>query len=166
MKYALLFCLGIMCSNVCLSQTKCVCCNEAYQEFDFWLGEWEVFDSANNLIGWNTISYKQDSCLLQENWRSKASTGTSYSYYDRKTGKWNQLWIDNAGGNLSLQGNIQSGSMTMYAQASDSSLHRIRWTPMDNGEVKQRWDVVSLNQNIITTLFIGYYRRIEENIEY
>lgn len=164
MKVALTLITGILLSSWSYAQEDCACCGSDYQDFNFWVGEWEVYDTAGNIIGWNTIEYKQDSCVIRENWRSRISTGTSYSYYDRKTGKWNQLWIDNSGGNLSLQGTAGAKSMSMYGQASDSSLHRIRWTAMDNGEVEQRWDVISLDQEILATLFIGYYRKVEEDI--
>ena len=148
-----------------LAQSNCNCCSAEYQQFNFWLGEWIVHDTAGKQIGFNTISIVQDSCALREQWESKTSTGTSLSYYDRNTGKWNQLWIDNSGGNLNLQGSLRNGKMIMYAQATDSSLHRITWTPKNNGDVEQRWDVVSLDQKVMSTLFIGIYSRIETYTE-
>ena len=45
---------------------NCPCCSEQYRQFDFWVGDWHVYDTAGNLVGTNSMRSMQDSCLLQE----------------------------------------------------------------------------------------------------
>ncbi|NNC71189.1 MAG: hypothetical protein HKN90_10245, partial [Flavobacteriaceae bacterium] len=34
----------------------CPCCTEAHNEFDFWLGEWTVYNTQEQVVGTNKIS--------------------------------------------------------------------------------------------------------------
>ncbi len=128
-------------------------------QFNFWIGEWQVVDSNGVELGQNTIVYEQDSCLLKENWISPNSTGTSNSYYNAGDSSWNQIWIDNKGGNLVLKGKAIDGSMVMSSKADvNGNKHRISWIPQDNGDVIQRWDFIDSDGKIIQTLFYGIYQ--------
>lgn len=60
------------------AQSNCKCCASEYRQFDFWIGDWEVYDTLNNLVGTNVIEVKEDSCLITERWiGSKVTTGVS-----------------------------------------------------------------------------------------
>lgn len=98
----------------------CSCCTEEYQQFDFWIGDWNVYDTAGILIGTNLITSVQDNCGLQENWASTAMTGTSYNYYNKKNGSWNQVWVDNKEGSLVLKGDFKDGSMVMKSELAQA----------------------------------------------
>ncbi|UCF65020.1 MAG: hypothetical protein JSW33_04090 [bacterium] len=72
--------------------------NPKYQEFNFWLGEWEVFNPQGQKVGENYIRKLMQGCLIQENWTSaRGSRGTSINYYDPATNKWKQNWVDENG---------------------------------------------------------------------
>ncbi|NRA13171.1 MAG: hypothetical protein HRT57_14580 [Crocinitomicaceae bacterium] len=90
----------------------CKCCTSEHQQFDFWIGDWNVYDTSGTLIGTNNILRLQDGCAIQENWTA-ASTGTSYNYYNKSDSTWNQAWIDNQGESLVLKGNYTNGAMVM-----------------------------------------------------
>ena len=89
--YLLIFCTIL--SLVSYAQNETVCSGEKYTEFDFWEGNWNVYDQNENLIGENKLVKMQDNCVLQENWISTTSKnkGTSYNYYDKNDGKWHQI---------------------------------------------------------------------------
>ncbi|MCW8850497.1 MAG: hypothetical protein OQJ81_11005, partial [Melioribacteraceae bacterium] len=78
------------------TENNCVCCSNQHSQFDFWVGEWTVYDTLDNMIGTNKIVKQYESCLIQENWISAGKNrGTSYNYYDPNDSTWNQLWLDN-----------------------------------------------------------------------
>jgi hypothetical protein len=67
----------------------------AARQFDFWLGEWDVYPTASPTViaGFNRISRKSSGCVIMEEWESAgAHNGVSINYFDPITGKWNQKW--------------------------------------------------------------------------
>jgi hypothetical protein len=46
------------------------CNGVEFHQFDFWLGEWEVFNKQGIKVGENEIIRLQEGCVLQENWKS------------------------------------------------------------------------------------------------
>lgn len=167
MKFILL--LFIISTNIAVAQdsTSCKCCTPKHQQFDFWIGDWEVSDTSGNIVGKNNIVQLQNNCALQENWSSTAMTGTSYNYYNQKDSSWNQVWIDNQGGSLILKGGIINGAMVMKSDLIagtkvDFYYNQITWTQLGNGTVSQQWDIFDSQNNLLTTLFLGIYKRKEE----
>ena len=84
-------------STTAQNNQKCTCCQKENRQFDFWLGEWEVFNQKGIKVGENRIVQIQDSCGIQENWTSAAQTGTSYNYYKPSDSSWHQIYLDNQG---------------------------------------------------------------------
>lgn len=146
----------------------CKCCSIEHNQFDFWVGNWAVYDTLNNLVGTNKILKNYDNCLLQENWVSKGKNkGTSYNYYNPSDSTWNQLWIDNQGTILKLKGSFEHGKMILKSDLQrgkkvDWYYNRISWQLLDNGNVVQTWDILSKNNSLIANLFKGIYKPSEE----
>jgi len=139
----------------------CKCCTPEHQQFDFWIGDWNVYDTAATLIGINTILKLQEGCTLQENWAAQM-TGTSYNYYNKTDSTWNQVWVDNQGGSLVLKGNYINGSMVLKGELQpeknvDFYYNQITWTPNPDGSVTQKWDVFDKNGTLLTNAFLGNY---------
>jgi hypothetical protein len=133
--------------------------------FDFWLGEWDVYTN-DELVGHNTVNLLQDGHLLQENWVSEKEsfTGTSYSFYNAKISQWQQIWVDKNGNNLLLKGYFENGQMILSSSTDsnmgeDQSLHRISWTLMPNGDVKQVWESTIDEGKIWSIQFEGVYQK-------
>ena len=148
------------------SQNSCPCCTEVYRQFDFWLGDWQAVDTAGNVLGHNHIVRMQDSCVIQENWSSARGpyTGTSYNFYHSGEKVWKQLWLDNQGGYLELEGKFEDGNMVLWSQSltdqqGRSYRNRITWTPLDDGRVRQHWQVTYDDGDTWQTAFDGYYER-------
>lgn len=74
--------------------------NPAYRQFDFWIGEWEVFTTKGVKGGDSKVERALDSCLIVENWKSVQNNyqGKSYNTFNTNKSKWQQYWVDNAGG--------------------------------------------------------------------
>jgi hypothetical protein len=142
------------------------CSTKEYNQFDFWLREWNVFDTKNNLIGTNKIVKMPNACTLQENWKSKTSPskGTSYNYYDASDDSWNQLWIDNVGGILKLKGKYNIRKMILKSDLVKSKdgvyYNQITWFDNSDGTVTQLWELLNENHTVFNELFRGTYKKI------
>src|SRR5687768_1001125 len=86
-----------------ISQVPCNA-DSIYRQFDFWIGEWEVFAKNGNKAGESRIELILDSCIILENWKSANPfrglfySGKSFNSYNRNIRQWQQTWVDNAGG--------------------------------------------------------------------
>lgn len=145
--------------------TDCPCCDPVYRSFDFWIGEWEVTLADGSPAGTNRIVPLQDGCVLQEHWVSArpGTTGTSLTFYDRGSGKWEQLWVDNSGNVLKLSGGPGENGMVLTsdpAPGPDGTLlvNRITWTLEGDGRVRQLWEVLRKGK-VTGVLFDGYYEK-------
>jgi hypothetical protein len=142
---------------------NCICCTKEHTQFDFWVGEWSVYDTLNNFVGTNNVIKDYDNCLIQENWKSAGKNrGTSYNYFDLADSTWNQLWIDNQGTILNLKGQLINGAMILKSKLQKGKkvalyYNRITWSKLENGNVVQTWDILDENDQLLANLFKGIY---------
>lgn len=165
-KHLLLPFLLFICSlSFAQNAKKSPCDRPEYKQFDFWVGDWDV-EAKGKPAGTNHIVKMQNECIIQENWTSAGSpfTGTSYNFYNPESGKWQQIWLDNQGSNLQLEGGWDGKSMVMESQMvtwNDGSkvIHRVSWTPNPDGSVRQHWQRRQIHGYDWTTVFDGIYRK-------
>jgi hypothetical protein len=63
-------------------------------EFDFWIGEWDVYvTGTNSYAGHSIIQRISGGCAILENWQSAISEGKSLNFIDDSTHKWKQVWV-------------------------------------------------------------------------
>ena len=141
-----------------------VCTAPEYHQFDFWIGDWNVETAEGQPAGTNRIERMLDGCVLLENWTgAKGGAGKSFNLYDATDRKWHQIWVDNSGGRLTLEGGLANGRMVLSGagQASNGAtvINRITWTPIDANRVEQHWEVSADNGTSWTTAFWGLYKR-------
>jgi hypothetical protein len=140
-----------------------------YRQFDFWIGEWGV-TSGEQVAGTNSIRPLHGGCALLEAWQGAGEggiSGGSYSIYDRGSGRWHQTWVDATGTLLQLDGELVDGAMVLSGRrpASDGAgetLHRITWTPNEDGSVRQLWQASPDEGASWSVLFDGLYVRRAE----
>ena len=165
----LVFILCFLFSNPQLNaQDSCNCCTEKHNQFNFWEGQWEVKDEKGKTLGYSTISFVQNHCVLKEEWSNSTSayTGTSYNFYNSKSNRWEQLWLDNQGEVLKLSGQFLDGKMILTSQTAnyetqqEEKVNRITWTPLQDGRVKQEWNTISANGEA-TLIFKGFYEKLK-----
>lgn len=148
---------------------KAPCDTDKHNEFNFWVGDWKVYNPKGDLIGTNKIVKMHSNCVMQENWESKTSPnkGTSYNYVDLSDQSWNQVWVDNSGYSLVLKGNLDNGSMVLKSKLQKGPngefYNRVTWTPNKDGSVTQIWEVLSKEGKVIQEAFRGVYKKNEEN---
>jgi len=88
------------------------------RQFDFWLGEWSVVTSQGETpAGDSRIELILGDCVVQENWTSAGNigySGKSYNVYNAALKRWEQYWVDNAGGNIFFYGGLKDGVMDYW----------------------------------------------------
>jgi len=143
------------------------CQGPEHRQFDFWVGQWDVFVPSGKKAGENRIEVIADGCALLEQWSgSGAVTGKSLSIYDAADKRWHQTWVDNGGTLLMLAGGLIDGSIVMStAPLSDATgsatndVQRVTWTPAADGSVRQLWESSTDRGKTWTVLFDGRYVR-------
>ncbi|TBN06752.1 hypothetical protein EYD45_02385 [Hyunsoonleella flava] len=162
--YFLLFVFSI---GLTAQESNCNCCTEKHSEFDFWIGSWTVTNPDGTLAGKNIIDKIQDNCILRENWTSAKGnfTGTSNNFYNSTKKQWEQIWIDNQGGNLHLRGNRVGNQMILKTDVAKNKdgqpyYHKVTWTLNEDGSVRQYWETIT-NDKDVTIAFDGLYKKAE-----
>jgi len=140
------------------------CTAPEHDQFDFWVGAWDVLRPDGEKAGVNVIEKRHSGCALVENWSGTAGgSGTSVNFYDSRAGHWHQTWMGSGGGALYLDGGLdESGSMVLASDPDVSPIQRITWTPSDDGSVRQHWEVSRDGGETWETAFDGTYVRREE----
>jgi hypothetical protein len=123
------------------------CAGAVQRQFDFWVGQWEVFNPAGKKVGENSIEPIHGGCALRETWRGQGGVeGTSLNSVDMRSARWVQHWVDNQGGRLFLVGGLQGAQMVLSSvEHSDfrgalPGQDRVTWTPLEGGAVRQLWE--------------------------
>lgn len=138
-----------------------------YRSFDFWIGDWDVFDLNGQKAGESRIELILDSCIILENWTGAGGnyTGKSFNTYNSYTRQWQQTWVDNSGGTTEfLNGRAEKGKIIFYADAvSDNTgknfKRRLTFIKIDNNKVRQLGERSDDDGISYTTEYDLEYRR-------
>ncbi len=134
-------------------------------QFDFWLGEWDVYKTqTDTIVGDSFIESINDSTAIQEHYKAVGSPykGTSLNKYNFLSGQWEQYWIDNGGLTLHLSGGLIDGKMVLenemvYPQGKVTN--RITWSYDDTSDtVRQVWEQ-GPDGETLQVVFDGTYKR-------
>ena len=99
------------------------CRGQHFDEFDFWIGEWDLTWPAEQMggepgatgSGTNRIERVLGGCVIEENFATAGGgfLGHSVSVFDPTSEIWRQTWVDNAGGYIALEGEFAGGRMEL-----------------------------------------------------
>ncbi len=149
-------------------QTNCPCCTPQHTAFDFWVGDWNVYDTLGNQIGENLITKLENGCIVNENWKGAAGgSGKSYNYYNRNDSTWNQVWVASNGNSLVLKGHAEAGKMTLLSEWQEGNrvpwyANRVTWSRNPDGSVTQIWDIIDNEERVLQNSFYGIYKKKKE----
>ena len=138
-----------------------------HRQFDFWLGEWDVYDQNDNKAGMNRIQKTETGCLLLEQWTgTTGSTGTSMNFYDPEQKVWEQIWVGGGGGSLiRIRGGLtKDGSMRLegsifYISTQIVYPFRGTWTLLPDKRVRQFFEQSTDDGETWQPWFEGFYVR-------
>ena len=136
-----------------------------YRDFDFWIGDWDVFDTADNVAGTNSISRRENGCLLVEEWTgATGGSGTSLNFVDPATGKWRQVWMSQGAlidytGELDDAGVMRLEGEITYNRTGQSLPFRGSWALNADASVTQGFTQYNPETDAWDPWFTGIYKR-------
>jgi hypothetical protein len=119
----------------------------SHAEFDFWVGEWNVYGRDGAFAGQNRITRESSGCLLLERWRSATGReGSSINFVDPDSRRWRQIWVGpnnfiDCDGGLTETGQMRLDGRIVYFtdQGAREFAFRGVWTPIDDDQVVQHF---------------------------
>lgn len=114
------------------------CSAPEYHQFDFWVGDWEAFDVANNEKDAHVrVDRILDGCVLWEQYDGvDGHRGQSFTIYDASRKTWHQSWVTNRGELLTIEGGLQGDTMVLSGDEMKNkvkTLVRGEWKPEPGG---------------------------------
>jgi len=115
------------------------CSAPEYRQFDFWAGDWDVFDvGGSTKVAHARVDLILDGCVLREDYQgADGHKGQSFSIYDATRNVWHQSWVTNRGELLMIEGKVEGGAMILTGE--DRTKHtqvRGEWKA-ENGKVRE-----------------------------
>ena len=162
---------GIFLLAVLLANAQMPCSGGKYREFDFWIGEWEVFMKNGNKGGDSKISLILDSCIILEEWKSANLnqgiyySGKSFNTYNAATKQWQQTWVDNVGGSTEyLKGVFKDNKMEFMSEPfqfrkDTIAIRRLTFYNLGPDKVRQHGEISKDNAVTWVTEYDLEYRR-------
>jgi tetratricopeptide (TPR) repeat protein len=116
--------------------------SKEHRAFDFWVGEWQVFDHNQGFpVGTSKIEKLVGDCIIYENWADTQSIGKSFNYYDASINKWRQNWVSQNGGIIWYEGELRDGKMEYEGERitpkGEKFKTRVTFSPQPDGSVRQ-----------------------------
>jgi len=141
--------------------------NPVYRQFDFWIGNWDVFAKNGNKAGDSRIELILDSCIVLENWMSASNgyAGKSFNTYNAASNQWQQTWVDNAGGTTEyLEGKLDGNKMVFQTKPFRSlndtmAVRRLSFSHLSADNVRQHGEISKDNGVTWKTEYDLDYRR-------
>lgn len=116
--------------------------NPQYRQFDFWIGQWDVYGKGNALVGHSEVNLILGDCVIHENWTDgTGGEGKSYNKYNAPLKRWEQYWVDQYGATTHYIGNLDGANMVYLADgfnpAGKPQKLRMTFFPLPEGRVRQ-----------------------------
>jgi hypothetical protein len=160
--------LGVWSGSVVAAKSK-PCSAPEYRQFDFWEGDWEVYDADDRSkpVARVRVESILDGCVLREIYEGgNGLVGQSFSIYDGSRRLWHQTWVTNRGQLVSLEGRFEAGRMTLEGavhgpspgSGGNSEIWRGVWSP-EAGGVRETAEASTDGGATWKPLFDLFFRR-------
>ncbi len=118
---------------------------EDSNQFDFWVGEWEVFNHQNKKAGESKIEKILSGAVILENWTGASGyTGKSFNHFHKEKGKWIQYWVDQNSDPILFEGKYDESQKAIVFYSYDHSkdndkpyARRLTFYNLDQNTVRQ-----------------------------
>ncbi|HEY6252412.1 MAG TPA: nuclear transport factor 2 family protein [Candidatus Angelobacter sp.] len=121
------------------SPASASCAAPEYRHFDFWIGDWDVFESDKATpVAHVLVDRILGGCVLREDYQdTEGHKGQSFSIYDASRKVWHQSWVTNRGQLLIIEGQLHEGAMVLsgsdHTAQGQERLVRGNWKPVSSG---------------------------------
>jgi len=91
------------------------CTSPEYRQFDFWIGDWDVFEAGNptSPVAHARVERILQGCVLLEDYQRGTLEGQSFSMYDALSKTWRQTWVTNQGELALIDGRLEGNQMVL-----------------------------------------------------
>ena len=124
------------------------CDTPQHHQFDFWVGDWQVFDAkTNRLVGFDRVEKHSHGCIVQQNltmltdlYRRPGAdyrlAGIGVNRFDGES--WLEMWADNQWGAIVLRGMPEGGKAMVLETITPSRNRdlRLEWEKRPDGSVR------------------------------
>jgi ketosteroid isomerase-like protein len=133
--------LVLACAAVCAiprAAYAAPCSSPEYRQFDFWLGDWDVYDVGSTKSSAQVrVDRILGGCVVHERYEDEnGMQGESFSIYDAGRKVWHQTWVTTRGQLLTIEGGMEAGSMHLAGAYFRDNGQEVRvrgvWTPEGN----------------------------------
>jgi hypothetical protein len=111
-----------------------------YRQLDFWLGDWDTFDSGDTKasVARAHVDLIAAGCAVHERYeQTDGLIGDSILSFDPVRKRWQQTWVTNYGSLMVISGQFKDGALTLdgtvHFRSGRSLLQRITWKPAGGG---------------------------------
>lgn len=112
------------------------CADPHFQQFDFWVGRWDVYGPKGKLVAHSLIE-KVYGCGIRENWMPLSNQpGGSLSIYVPSEKHWEQFWIDSSGSRAMFTGGWNGSAMVISGKWGGPTV-RMTYSKNVDGSVRQ-----------------------------
>lgn len=132
--------------------------------FDFWVGDWVVFDTNTGVVqGIDRIEKINEGCALFQEWRQMTDRFRAPGAPDRYAGislssvitggGWQQVWVGVGGGTITVSGGLdEEGTMVLEsapatAQNGQVFKRKWHWDPKPDGTVHSWGEIRTQNED-------------------
>ena len=126
------------------------CSTTDYHQFDFWLGDWDVFElDSGKHDATVRVDRALDGCAVREQYHDDSGMrGESLSIYDSTRKVWHQSWFTNRGRYLAIEGHLESGNMVLAGTYKDAEgvNTQVRGTWSPSGKDVRETAILSTDQ--------------------
>ena len=118
-----------------LAAPSATCPATEARQFDFWVGDWDTFETDNSVPGSIARTHVDpiaSGCAIHELYeQTDGLIGDSILSYDAVKKAWQQTWVTNRGSIMVITGAFKDGAVTMEGEAhladGKTVLQRITW---------------------------------------
>lgn len=126
------------------SPTPAGCTSPESRQFDFWVGEWDVYAGAtpDKQVATSRIENLYGGCAIRENWMPFSNPGGgSLSAYVPAQNGWRQTWVDTSGAFVDFTGAFRDGKMILEGvwpqPGKPMQITRMTYSVLGDGAVRQ-----------------------------
>jgi hypothetical protein len=132
----LLFSLTFALQSVHVAQNPAgnACAARELHQFDFWLGDWDVFEAGAGAKSAHVVVDRiLDGCVIREQYEDPTGErGQSLSSYYAPEKRWQQTWVTDQGALLVIHGQWD-GAQMVFDGADPTRLVHATWKPVKEG---------------------------------
>ncbi|UJH67291.1 hypothetical protein [Allomuricauda sp. SCSIO 65647] len=157
--------ISVLAFQASVAQSPCE--DSTSKEFDFVLGNWELFSPDGKKLGEQVYAKEAEGCLITEEWTTMGGIpGHGMTFVDRNTGLWRQIYVSSLG-QLDYSGGIdEQGAMVLEGTIfvyKDNKSYPVRgiWAKQDDGTIREEFLMYNSKTNSWNTFFLGIAHKKE-----